>query len=71
LNDEDTKFLLHFKGGNSSAFEYLFDKYYRRLINFIYRFIGNQSEAEDLAQEVFIKAYQYKDRYEPTAKFST
>lgn len=38
-------------------FEELVNRYQRELIGFHYRFVGNRSDAEDLAQETFVKAY--------------
>ncbi len=45
--------------------------YFPRLLNFIYRFVGNQALAEDLTQEVFIKVYNNAAQYFPQAKFQT
>lgn len=49
----------------------LFHKWKRPLISFLYRSIGNQSEAEDLALEVFLKIHRSIDRYKPKARFSS
>lgn len=69
--DEDVKLMLRFKQGDNSSFEALLDKYHNSIINFIYRFIGDKAEAEDLAQEVFLRIYRAKENYTPKAKFST
>lgn len=69
--DEDTQLMLEFKNGNISAFENLFKKYKRIVLNIIYRYLGNSSEAEDLAQEVFLKIYFGAKKYEPLSAFST
>ena len=53
------------------AFEILVRRHKRSVLNFIYRFIGDRIEAEDLAQEVFLKAWQSAATYKPTAKFTT
>lgn len=70
-SDPDVILMLKFKGGNKAAFEELLDKYQKPIINFIYRLIQDRSEADDLAQEVFIKVYNAADNYKPIAKFST
>ena len=57
--------------GDSRAFEILVRRHQRSVLNFIYRFIGDRIEAEDLAQEVFLKAWQSAAAYKPTAKFTT
>ncbi len=69
--DEDIKLMLKVKGGDNSAFEVLLSKYHRAIINFIYRFIYDKDEAEDLASEVFLRIYRARKNYTPRAKFST
>jgi len=70
LKDPDIELMLKFQAGDLSAFETLLQKYRKPLINFIYRFLGDATEAEDLAQEVFLKIYNSKDTYKPKSKFS-
>ena len=41
------------------------------MIHFVYRMVLNQAIAEELAQEVFLRVYRSRARYEPTAKFTT
>ena len=69
--DVDTGLMLKFQAGDVSAFEQLMRKHQKSVINTIYRFIGNKAEAEELAQEVFLKVYSSAERYKPKAKFST
>ncbi len=57
--------------GDVSAFEELFNRYKKAILNFIYRLIGNRETAEEVAQEVFIKAYNNLDIFDPDRKFST
>lgn len=63
--------MLEFQKGNKASFETLMRTYFPRLLNFIYRFVGNQELAEDLTQEVFIKVYHCAAQYTPQAKFQT
>jgi len=63
--------MLEFARGDTSAFEQIIKKYRRLVINTAYRFIQNQAEAEDIAQEVFLRVYDSAKRYNPKAKFST
>ncbi|MFQ6084223.1 MAG: RNA polymerase sigma factor [Candidatus Aminicenantia bacterium] len=63
--------MLEFAQGNTSAFEQILKKYKELVINIAYRFIQNRAEAEDIAQEVFLKVYDSAKRYKPKAKFST
>ncbi|MBI2437236.1 MAG: sigma-70 family RNA polymerase sigma factor [Lentisphaerae bacterium] len=46
------------KAGDDSAFEALMARYKSPVLNFVYRMIGDAGEAEDIAQEVFVRAYQ-------------
>lgn len=59
------------KKGNREAFDELYQHYKRPILNYIYRFIGNSSSAEELAQEVFVRAYMNIKRFVPKAKFSS
>lgn len=69
--DEDAKSMLAFKDGDKSSFDIILIKYEKSLINFIYRFFGNQIDAEEIAQEVFLKIYLSAKSYSPSAKYST
>ena len=63
--------MLEFQKGDKASFEKLMTKYYKPLLNFIYRFVANADTAEDLTQEVFIKVYKSASTYRPAAKFQT
>jgi RNA polymerase sigma-70 factor (ECF subfamily) len=69
--DDDIKLMLEVKAGNRESFNRLVDKYSRQIINYIYRFSGSRQDAEDLAQEVFMKVYNAASAYVPSAKFTT
>jgi len=69
--EADTQLMLDFRDGDQRAFQLLFDKYKKRVINYCYRFCGHQAVAEDLAQETFLRVYTSAPRYEPRARFST
>ena len=49
--------------GDQSAFTKLYDEYFNKIYRYIYSLIGDQTEAEDLTQEVFIKAMHSIDSY--------
>ena len=57
--------------GDARAFEVLVDRYQVRLLNFVYRMIGDRERAEDLVQEAFLRVYRHLDRFDPARKFST
>ena len=71
FSDPDAQLMLEFLGGDKASFEKLMRKYYPRILNFIYRYVGIREIAEDLTQEVFIKVYHNARSYVPKAKFST
>lgn len=58
-------------GGEERAFGELVERYQTRLLNFIYRTIGDRERAEDLVQEVFIRVYRHIRRFDTSKKFST
>jgi len=58
------------KGGDD-AFEILVNRHQTSVLNLIYRFIGDRTQAKDLAQEVFLRVWQAARGYEPKAKFTT
>jgi len=69
--DYDVGLMLQFQKGNELAFQELVERNHARVIGLIYRFISNATDAEDLAQEVFLRIYRSRKTYKPTAKFST
>lgn len=58
-------------GGSDDAFEILVNRHQTSVLNLIYRFIGDRTQAKDLAQEVFIRVWQAAKTYKPEAKFTT
>lgn len=71
LEDPDVLLFLEFQRGDRLAFEKLMEKYYKRILNFIYRFTANSALAEDLTQEVFVRVYNSVSSYRPQSKFQT
>ena len=57
--------------GDGDAFEALVKRYQSPLLNFIARYVGDRSAAEDLTQEVFFRVYRAAPRFEARAKVST
>ena len=69
--DEDIKLMLKFQAGEESGFEELVKLHKKRVFSLAYRFMANYQDAEDLAQEIFVKVYHSRDNYKPKAKFTT
>src|ERR1051326_4921593 len=70
-NEDDAGVVTAFLGGEERAFQELVERYQTRLLNFIYRTIGDREKAEDLVQEVFIRVYRHIHRFDRSKKFST
>ncbi|MDM7995204.1 MAG: RNA polymerase sigma factor [Acidobacteriota bacterium] len=71
FEDSDARLMLRFKDGDAGAFELLFSRHLRAIVNFCYRFVRNRQIAEELAQEIFLKVYTGASGYEAQAKFTT
>ena len=59
------------RDGDISAFEKLISLYEKKIYNYCYRMTNNHEDAEDLAQEVFIKVYRNLNKFKGNSKFST
>ncbi len=68
-SDEDL--IEKFQNGDLYAFDLIVKRYKNQLLNFVYRFLGNAEEAEDLVQETFLRVYRNRKAYQKVAKFST
>ena len=74
MNDKTTsseELMAKVAEGDEYAFEILVRKHQASVLNLVYRFIGDRSQAKDLAQEVFTRVWQAAKSYEAKAKFST
>ena len=63
--------MLAVAGGDLSAFGQLVSRHQTSAWNAAYRFLGNATDAEDVAQEAFLRILDSADRYQPTASFRT
>jgi RNA polymerase sigma-70 factor (ECF subfamily) len=69
--DPDAALMLRFQQGDMGALEELVNKYKQPVMNLAFRMLHDTTEAEDLAQNVFIQVYRSGHRYAASAKFST
>jgi RNA polymerase sigma-70 factor (ECF subfamily) len=67
----DEELIAAFQQGRQDAYNLLVGRYKDPLINFVYRYLGDYDQADDVVQETFIRLYYKKDTYKPIAKFST
>lgn len=68
--DPDSLLMLRVRKGDRQAFAELVDKYKQPLVNYIARTIQDPTEAEDLAQTVFLQVYKAAPRFRPQARFA-
>lgn len=71
LFEDDTILVEAFQSGDKKAFDKLVLGHMNRIFNLCYRFLGNYEEANDSAQETFIKAYRSLDGFKLQSSFST
>ncbi len=69
--DPDAELMLRLKNGEDRILNELMDRWQQPLVAFIYRYIGRETEALDLAQETFVRVYATRRRYTFRGKFST
>ena len=69
LSDEEL--MARIAGSDAQAFEILVRRHQRRILNLIYRSIGDRIQAEDVAQEVFLRVWRAAEDYKPKSKFTT
>ena len=67
----DEELAAEFQQGTIEAFNLLVGRYKDALVNFVFRYVGNSDEADDIVQDTFVRVYKHIDQYKPVAKFST
>ncbi len=71
LRDPDIRLMLRVRDDDQQAFAALVEAYQHRLVAVLFHLLRHKDEAEDLAQEVFLRVYRSRKEYHPQAKFST
>lgn len=71
LGDPDVRLMLEVKGDSAAAFEELVLRYQGRVVHVLEHLVGRRGQAEDLAQDVFLRVYRSRKSYVVGAKFST
>src|SRR5579885_784125 len=69
--DPEAALMLKVRDGDGDAFAELVRQYWTRVFAQFYRQLGDRQEAEDLAQDVFLRVYRNRKSYQPRAKFAT
>jgi RNA polymerase sigma-70 factor (ECF subfamily) len=71
MHADETLWVMRARHGDEGAFSQLVEAYQRPVFNLCYRMLGDAAEAEDAAQETFIRAYTRLASYDPNRKFSS
>jgi RNA polymerase sigma-70 factor (ECF subfamily) len=69
--DPDVERMLRVQRDDAVAFAELVDRYRVRIFGHFLRRLDDRQEAEDLTQEVFLRLYRHRKRYQPRARFAT
>ena len=67
----DIEYIHRIRQGDANAFVHLVRRYQRMIFSLVVKMVGNETEAEDLTQEIFIKVYQSLAKFREDSKFST
>ena len=71
MEREDQEIIRRCVGGEKEAFNTLVTKYGKRVFNLSYRLVGNRETAEDLAQDIFLRAYEKLAKFRGKSSFYT
>ncbi len=71
MTDQEALWINKALKGDDAAFGNLVEKYQKPVFSLCYRMLGNSNDAEDAAQESFIRAFRYLKRYDPDRSFAT
>lgn len=69
--ERDLRLMLKVRDGDEDAFRELVEIHQHRVVGTCARMLGDDTEAEDVAQQVFVRVWKSAVRWEPTAKFTT
>ncbi|PTX61519.1 RNA polymerase sigma-70 factor (ECF subfamily) [Kordia periserrulae] len=67
----DQEYIAQIRAGNANAYAALVTKYKNMTFTLALRMVGNREDAEEVAQDTFVKAYKALDSFKGTSKFST
>lgn len=68
---DDITLMMAVKHGDEEAFQTLVERHQYRIVGTVAKMLGRETDAEDIAQQVFVRVWQSASRYEPGAKFTT
>ena len=71
MQDDEARWLAQAHKGDPQAFSLIVEQYQRPVYNLCYRMLGNAQDAEDAAQETFLRVYKAMHRYDTRRSFSS
>lgn len=63
--------MLACQNGDDKALEQLYRRYYQRIYSFVLRYVKEPEKAKDILQETFLRVFNWREKYAPTAKFAS
>ncbi|MBI4624659.1 MAG: sigma-70 family RNA polymerase sigma factor [Verrucomicrobia bacterium] len=69
--NDDGELMARLCGGEDRALDALMDRWQMPLRRFLYRYLHNEADACDVAEQTFVRIYRHREKYRPGAKFST
>ncbi|MEI6296735.1 MAG: RNA polymerase sigma factor [bacterium] len=67
--NEDTNDVINYLKGDENSLKILIERYFKQIYNFVHKLCGNNSESEDITQEVFLKIWKNLKQYDPNQSF--
>jgi RNA polymerase sigma-70 factor (ECF subfamily) len=68
---DDAQLMRSVAGGDAAAFRQIADKHLGSIVRYAFRLLDSKEEAEEVAQETFLRAWEHAGSYQPTAKLTT
>jgi len=65
----DAQLIAAYRGGQTSAFDFLMHRYVKPLYGFVYRMLGNAHDAEEIVQEAFVRVWKHLHQFDPQKSF--
>jgi RNA polymerase sigma-70 factor, ECF subfamily len=71
MNRSDEQLVADYLRGNEQSFEFLVERYLRIIYSFVYRYVGNGQDADDITQDVFVKAWRNLKKFDQQKSLKT
>ncbi len=71
MNLSDEQFIAEYLSGDEKSLEILFGRYLKPVYSFVFRYLGTRQDAEDVTQDVFVKAWRNLKKFDQNKSFKT